>query len=200
MITMEFRAFRKEDTPALEGISRKSWNSDKFAGPKTAHKLASVFLSSCLANQTFSQVAVENGKPMGIILGKNIAVHKCPISYRWKQICSLISLYLTKEGRNASEIFGSVNGIDKELLATCRPYPAELALFVISPDCRGKGPDCRGKGVGKQLYQQFLQYLKKEHLDSFYLYTDTSCNYGFYEHQGMVRRCENNYTSNFSNI
>ena len=63
------------------------------------------------------------------------------------------------------------------------PYPAELALFVISPDCRGKG-------VGKQLYQQFLQYLKKEHLDSFYLYTDTSCNYGFYEHQGMVRRCE----------
>ena len=48
----------------------------------------------------------------------------------------------------------------------------------------------RGKGVGKQLYQRFLQYLKKEHLDSFYLYTDTSCNYGFYEHQGMVRRCE----------
>ena len=37
------------------------------------------------------------------------------------------------------KLFGSVNGIDKELLATCRPYPAELALFVISPDCRGKG-------------------------------------------------------------
>ena len=51
-------------------------------------------------------------------------------------------------------------------------------------------PDCRGKGVGKQLYQRFLQYLKNEHLNSFYLYTDTSCNYGFYEHQGMVRRCE----------
>lgn len=183
MITMEFREFRKEDTPALEGIIRKTWNYDKFAGPKTAQKLARVFLSSCLANQTFSQVAVENGKPVGIILGKNIAVHKCPLSYRWKQICSLVSLYLTKEGRNASEIFGSVNGIDKELLATCRPYPAELALFVISPDCRGKG-------VGKQLYQRFLQYLKKEHLDSFYLYTDTSCNYGFYEHQGMVRRCK----------
>lgn len=92
MITMEFREFRKEDTPALEGIIRKTWNYDKFAGPKTAQKLARVFLSNCLANQTFSQVAVENGKPMGIILGKNIAVHKCPISYRWKQISSLISL------------------------------------------------------------------------------------------------------------
>lgn len=26
--------------------------------------------------------------------------------------------------------------------------------------------------------------------ENFYLFTDTSCNYGFYEHQGMVRRCE----------
>ena len=60
MITMEFREFRKEDTPALEGIIRKTWNYDKFAGPKTAQKLASVFLSqpnffsgSCGKRQTY---------------------------------------------------------------------------------------------------------------------------------------------------
>lgn len=70
MMKMEFREFRKEDIPALEGIIRQTWNYDKFASPKTAQKLARVFLSSCLANQTFSQVAVENGKPVGIILGK----------------------------------------------------------------------------------------------------------------------------------
>ena len=110
---MEFREFRKEDTPALEAIIRQTWNHDKFVSPKTAQKLARVFLSSCLTNQTFSQVALENGKPVGIILGKNISAHKCPFSYRWKQICSLISLYLTQEGRNASKIFGSVNGIDE---------------------------------------------------------------------------------------
>ncbi len=110
---MEFREFRKEDTPALEAIIRQTWNYDKFVSPKTAQKLARVFLSSCLTNQTFSQVALENGKPVGIILGKNISAHKCPFSYRWKQICSLISLYLTQEGRNASKIFGSVNGIDE---------------------------------------------------------------------------------------
>lgn len=184
---MDFREFRKEDTPALEAIIRQTWNYDKFASPKTAKKLARVFLSSCLANQTYSQVALHNGKPVGIILGKNISTYKCPLRYKWKQISSIISLYLSKEGRNASKIFGSVNGIDKELLATCNPYPAELALFVISPDCRGKG-------VGKQLFQRFLQYLKKEHLKKFYLYTDTSCNYGFYEHQGMVRRCEKEHT------
>lgn len=44
MITMEFREFRKEDTPALEGIIRKTWNYDKFAGPKTAQKLSLIHI------------------------------------------------------------------------------------------------------------------------------------------------------------
>lgn len=62
-------------------------------------------------------------------------------------------------------------------------YPAELALFVVSPSCRGQG-------VGKALFQAALDYTGQQKLDEIYLFTDTSCNYGFYEHQGMRRRCE----------
>ena len=40
------------------------------------------------------------------------------------------------------------------------------------------------------LFQSVLQYMKEQGLDEFYLFTDTSCNYGFYEHQGMIRRME----------
>ena len=62
-------------------------------------------------------------------------------------------------------------------------YPAELALFMVSPSCRGQG-------VGKALFQAALDYTGQQKLDEIYLFTDTSCNYGFYEHQGMRRRCE----------
>lgn len=76
------------------------------------------------------------------------------------------------------------NVIDKELRKACEiDYPAELALFVVDSTCRGKG-------IGKQLFQAALEYMKQEKLDSFYLFTDTSCNYGFYEHQGMIRKGE----------
>lgn len=82
------------------------------------------------------------------------------------------------------KIFGSVNGIDQQLLKeNHRSYPAELALFAVSPICRGKG-------IGKQLFQAAMNYMKQENLNEFYLFTDTSCNYGFYEHQGMKRCCE----------
>lgn len=45
----------------------------------------------------------------------------------------------------------------------------------------------RGNGVGKRLFQDLLAYVRSQDINRFYLFTDTSCNYGFYEHQGLVR-------------
>lgn len=185
---VEIREYQKQDFKALENIIRQTWSYDKFSSPKTASKLARVFLSSCLANHTFSRVAVLDGAPVGIILGKNIAAHRCPLKYRLKQIGAIISLYISKEGRNVSKIFGNVNGIDKQLLKECgKEYPAELTLFAVSSSCRGKG-------IGKMLFQSVLDYFKQHNLNEFYLFTDTSCNYGFYEHQKMIRRHEKKHT------
>ncbi len=184
------RDYQKEDSKELQTIVRETWHYDEFCSPKTAAKLAGVFLSSCLTNYTFSRVALLNKKPVGIILVKNTALHKCPLKYRLKQIKSILSLYLSKEGRKVSKIFGSVNGIDKQLLADVnKVYPAELSLFAV--DC-----SCRGKGIGKKLFNAALEYLKEQEINAFYLFTDTSCNYGFYEHQGMVRRCEQEHLFN----
>lgn len=107
-----------------------------------------------------------------------------------QQIKALTALFLSKEGRGVFEIFKNVSGIDKELLQECGiEYPAELALFAVDSSCRGKG-------IGKQLFQSALDYMKQEQLDKFYLFTDTSCNYGFYEHQGMERCVEKEHIFN----
>lgn len=178
------RSYQKQDFLPLKHIIRETWHYDQMCSPKTADKLARVFLTSCLTNYTFSQVAVCQGEVVGIILVKNIQKHKCPPDARLRQIRSLLSLYLSREGRKMMKIFGSVNGIDQQLLKeNHRSYPAELALFAVSPVCRGKG-------IGKQLFQAAMNYMKQENLNEFYLFTDTSCNYGFYEHQGMKRCCE----------
>lgn len=186
------REYQKKDFKDLENIIRETWHYDDFSSPKTAHKLARVFLSSCLTNYTFSCVALDNGTPVGIILAKNIVKHKCPLGLKIQQLRAIIPLFLSKEGRTVSKIFSNVNGIDKQLLQNCKKqYPAELALFAVDSSCRGKG-------IGKILFQSALAYMKKEKLDEFYLFTDTSCNYGFYEHQGMVRRSEKEHTFNIN--
>lgn len=186
------REYEKEDFKALENIIRETWHYDDFSSPETACKLARVFLSSCLTRYTFSCVALHNGKPVGIILANNKAKHKCPLGLKFQQIKHVTSLLLSKEGRKVSKIFESVNGIDKELLQECgKEYPAELALFAIDSSCRGRG-------IGKMLFEKVIDYMKKEKLQEFYLFTDTSCNYGFYEHKGMVRRKEKEHIFNIN--
>lgn len=191
-MNITLREYRKEDFDALQDIIRKTWHYDDFSSPKTAKKLARVFLSSCLTNYTYSRVALDNERLVGILLLNNKAKHKCPFDLRVQQIRAIISLYLSKEGREVSKIFKNVSGIDKELLKECEiEYPVELALFAVDPSYRGKG-------IGKQLFQSVFEYMREQKLNTFYLFTDTSCNYGFYEHQGMIRKGEKNHTFNMN--
>ena len=178
------REYREADRSALENVIREAWNYDRFCSPRTAAKMARVYLDSCLTNQTFTRVAEVDSVPAGIIMGKNIQKHRCPIPLRIKWLKSIASLYISKEGREISKIFECVQGIDQELLNACKKdYKGELAFFAIS----GK---YRGKGLGRQLFQTVVDDMKSQNIGEFYLFTDTSCNYRFYEHLGLTRRCE----------
>ena len=183
-----FREFKKEDSKIIEEIIIEAWHYNDLCSSKTARKMAKVFLSSCLTNQTYTQVALLNNQPIGIIMAKDSKTHKCPFKYRIKQIVDIISLYLSKEGRQTSKIFSSVSSIDQELLNECtKKYEGEVAFFAISSKARGKG-------IGKRMFSNMLEYMKSQNIKDFYLYTDTSCNYGFYEHQGMIKRKEKSKT------
>ncbi len=182
------REYQRQDFKALTDIVRKTWRYDEFCTPETADRLAGVFLSSCLTNYTFSRVAVVEGRPVGVILAKSEKEHRCTFSDRLRQICAVAALFSSREGRTVSKIFKSVNGIDRNLLKDCgREYQGEIALFAIDGNFRGKG-------IGKTLFRSALDYMTAQNIQEFYLFTDTSCNYGFYEHQGMTRRCEKKHT------
>lgn len=175
------REYRDRDSGALENIIREAWKYDKLTGPATASKLAKVFLYSCLCSQTYAQVALADEMPVGVIMGKNLNKHKCPLKYRVKQITSILSLFLSREGRKIIKIFGCINGIDKNLLKSSgKSYQGEIAFFAVDSEFRGRG-------VGKMLFQNIKTYMKNEDIQCYYLFTDTSCNFGFYEHQGMNR-------------
>ena len=178
---IKIRAFQKQDIPYLEEIIRKTWNYDRFASEKTAKRLAKVFLASCLTNQTFIRVAALGERSVGVIMAKDSKSHRCPLGYRLRQIWQIFRLMITKEGRQVSSIFRSVNDIDQILLQERKKaYQGELAFFAI-------GEECRGKGIGAKLFAEVREYMRQQGVENYYLYTDTSCNFGFYEHMGMQR-------------
>lgn len=182
------RKYEKNDHDALSDIIRRTWNYDSFCSPKTAKALAGIYLDNCLANQTYTNVAIVDGTPAGIIMGKNIRTHKTSLRFRLRLLCSLIPFLLSKEGRESAHFFKDINQIDEALLKDSgKNYQGEVAFFAVSPEYRGME-------LGKMLFQSLQQYMKQEEINDFFLFTDTTCNYPFYERQGLKRRGEKSYS------
>lgn len=176
-----FREYQKQDAPLIEDIIRKTWEYETFCSPKVAKQMAKLYLASCLVEQDFTKVALWNDKSIGVIMAKSITKHHVSIRFLYSRFISTFPLYLSKEGRKTVKIFWGINSIYLALLSERhKNYDGEISFFAIDEQCRGMG-------IGKSLFTMAIDYLKEQQIKSYYLYTDSSCNYGFYEHQGMVR-------------
>ena len=98
--------------------------------------------------------------------------------------------------------FAKLHNVNKRTLH----YYDEIGIF--SPDYKGnngyryydymQGVDFEyikmlkelNMGLGKKLFAKAKEYMKSDGMNDFYLFTDTTCNFGFYEHNGMTRRGE----------
>lgn len=186
--TIVFRPYQPSDRQALAMIIRKTWQYDRFTNPKIAKRMACLYLDSCLANQTYTQVAVQNGQPLGIIMAKNCHLHHISLAQALRFLRSLLAVLGNREGRKVMNIFSSVQTVDNQLLKDAgNAYDGEIAFFALSPNARGKG-------LGRRLFQRARHALRTEGVRTCFLFTDTTCNYPFYEHLGLIRRAERTRT------
>ncbi len=185
--TIQYQSFQPSDYQALEDIIRKTWEFDRLGSPKAARQMAKIYLASCLVNQTFTCVAVSAGKPVGIIMGKNRKTHRKPLRYLIRQGLAVAQIATSKETRKIVKLFKKMDRVDETLLnSTQTMFDGELAFFVIDSNQRGNG-------IGKKLYQSFINYMASERLETFFLFTDTTCDYRFYEYQGLQRMAEQRF-------
>ncbi|MEG1633933.1 MAG: GNAT family N-acetyltransferase [Oscillospiraceae bacterium] len=185
---IQYRAIRPSDYRALAKIICDTWHYEKICAPKTAEAMSMLYLSGCLANQTYTCVALKNGVPVGIIMGKNEKTHRKSPRYGLKQLTSVLSVLVRSEGRRVLKTFEGFDGINKGLFERCtEKFDGEVAFFAVRSDQRGAG-------VGRELFGRVQAYMKSEGISDYYLYTDTTCNYGFYEHLGMNRVGEKTFT------
>ncbi|NBK98787.1 MAG: N-acetyltransferase, partial [Erysipelotrichia bacterium] len=137
----------------------------------------------------YTCAALLNRRIVGVIMARNTHQNgKFHVLLKAKLIYEYLRLMLTKDGRKTMKIFAHYDRINEQLYEQSgKDYDGEIVLFVVSEYARGKG-------LGKELFQKAKQYLKQQGSETFYLYTDKSCNYQFYEHSGMRRNGEKKYS------
>ncbi|MDN6626067.1 MAG: hypothetical protein L0K82_02470 [Pisciglobus halotolerans] len=87
-----FRPFQSSDRQALEDIIRDTWHYDRLGSSRTARLVAKIDLAGSLANQTFTCVAVSDGQPIGVIMGKNRNIQHRSWRYAIREVAAGLQL------------------------------------------------------------------------------------------------------------
>lgn len=175
------RKINKHDYDDIANIISDTWGYEKFCTNKTAHKMGRLYLASCLCEQTFNTVAVRENRVVGIIMGNNIQTSHTQSINKWFLLKCSVAMMLSSQGRKVIKMFRGFDSINENLLKESeKSFDGTLSFFAVKSSERGTG-------VGGKLYGELMTYFKTEKINNFYLFTDTSCNFDFYEHKGMKR-------------
>lgn len=185
-----YRELKVADYPIVKNLINKSFGLHRYVDSQSIlESWLNVYLQSCLAEKTFDCVAEKDGKVIGIIMGQAKSDYRFPVHLKpnlkmaYHSAVMILKSQLQKCDITANK---RINQIYHELLTECRQnFDGVLTLFAVTEDCRGLG-------VGKELLNRLLAYQKESNTKNIYLYTDSTCNYGFYESQGFRRLGEKN--------
>ncbi|EXJ23220.1 Histone acetyltransferase HPA2 [Alkalibacterium sp. AK22] len=179
--TTHYRPIEKKDFKALIELICKTWNYETLTTPFIASKLAAVFLFSSLAHHSYSQVAVKDGQIVGLIAGRDNDVPFEHNAYYLLTAWNIFLLLFSKSGREAFQSYKRYLNISESLLKqTHESYDGELLMFAV-------GDAVRGTGIGSRLFSLYLDFLRNKGARTFSLFTDTQCNYSFYEMKKLKR-------------
>ncbi|PJM79692.1 GNAT family N-acetyltransferase [Bifidobacterium scaligerum] len=180
--SVTIRPLHRDDYPTLIDLVRRAWYAD--FDERTGFIAAQADWENCLARTTNAYTAVKDGKPVALILGRIDAHDMRGIWNRHKRqyMHGLMRLLGMREGIRAVHEIVGILAIDHMLLSRAkrsgRDYAGEVVLFVLDPEARGYG-------LGKRMFRTMMNDFRKSGLRNFFLFTDTTCNVGFYEHAGL---------------
>lgn len=183
-----YRAVEKRDFAAVARLIEESFMLRSYLPDARAlTQWSRAYLQSCFAEQTYCRIAEWNGKILGVIMGR------ADQEYRWTRhivpACSTVWHDIRMELRAkcsgySMDSYRKLHRIYREMLANrSYTYDGVLTLFAVDKAYRGAG-------VGTLLLKGLEEYFRECGVRRIYLYTDSTCNTGFYDHHSFVKVIE----------
>ena len=186
--TVHLRPMKRANIGELVDLLRRTWYAD--GEPQVQTMVARADLEFCLARTTTAIVREYRGRAGGGAPGHTTRKTggRIPVNRHHKAACkAMLRLMRTTEGRRGAHELMAL-GVEGELMsATARrqghTYDAEVILLILDRMMQGSG-------VGARLFDGMEQAFRQAGAQRYFLYTNTGCNVGFYDHRGLTRRIE----------
>ncbi|MEG2354000.1 MAG: GNAT family N-acetyltransferase [Clostridium sp.] len=183
-----YRPLAKEDYPRIKKLIDEAFGfHEAIKDPHFLDLTLNIYLQDCILSSSFSMVAEKSNEVIGIILGEaeKDKTHLRKAHNILSVASTMIKLLLSsKKNKNALKEFSLITQTYKEIMEGKKDnFQGCVQLFIVSEESRGLG-------IGKSLVSKLSDYMKTMDVKSLYLYTDTRCNYGFYDSQNFNRIAE----------
>lgn len=187
MEPVEYRPLQDKDIEAVGAILGDTWHT--YADGRKRVVSGIVDLANFAQRNTFTEVAVVNDSPIGVIMARAGAPSEQTQAH-WKTIEQDARKELDELGGSSADLarfLEAMEQADRDLLeqSGCNP-DFELVLFAVSDKARGVG-------IGSTLMDHAQRYLAAEEASKAFIFTDTDCTWEYYEHRGMRRAAEQSF-------
>lgn len=180
-----YRNLQKDDYEIIKNLIDEAFGFYEFIDDKRILDLVlTIYLQECIFDSSYSKVAVLNNQVVGIILGKaNNDKNKIR---NFKDYANIIStgaklIFVSNEYKKGLREFKKIQDVYEEIIkGRKQEFQGCIQLFIVSKKCRGLG-------IGKTLVKNLFNYMKEREVKNLYLYTDTRCNFGFYDSHNFKR-------------
>ncbi|MGG7079493.1 GNAT family N-acetyltransferase [Clostridium sardiniense] len=180
-----YRDVTKEDYKRIKELIGEAFHINEFIKDENfLDSLLNCYLQECIIDSSFSKVAEKNNKVVGIILASS-EKDKNRLKKMHNTLSFIYSIFkifiANKENKKALKEFSKIRETYDEIIKGKEDdFEGCIELFIVSKESRGFG-------VGKTLMNYLYNYMKSIDVKSMYLYTDSICNYGFYDSQNFKR-------------
>jgi|GEM_PF-1923499 len=186
--TLQFRPFEKTDLADFENTLEKVWSYKEYSDNETIRKAfvkTDVYMS--LYESDYKEAVYVNGAFAGIALGRisliKAALKNMPYYFKFMKYGLKLKFH-SKESRKLLKNFKKMYKEYKKLLKQKKKHlKSELILFLVDPTYHRRG-------LGKALIERFEATLIKKKKAHYYLFTDTTCVYRFYDANGFQKENE----------
>lgn len=199
---LEVRPFSSVDFSAMVDLMPPEWNFPHMSPGERAAQAQLDIASSLTVCNVALVATVDDGtcfdpETVGFLLGRVPSLPEAPDAQTWQssveaglatledggagaQKALTYEMQLADRGQMLDEAAGEAKGEDNELV-----------LFVV-------GKDARGKGAGTALIEAWEGKLLQAGCKSYWLQTDTSCSWTYYENRGYTKVADIELGSEFT--
>ncbi len=180
-----FRSFRKEDAEGSRRLIGDAWYpKDSFSDQALRKDIINLEAMYALFASDWCLVAETEGEVKGVIYGRFSRRRaffgnfpRCfPLFWTVLKL-----LFRSRASRRAlAEEWDYSRAMRKLKRGKDLKKTAECTLFIVKSDLRGRG-------LGKKLMGELVNKARENGKRAIHLFTDTSCNYGFYDALGFER-------------